>query len=165
MIQYQTPVEVISYMCSMIPEGSVRILEPTPGNGRIVKYLRKYDVTAPKDFFKMEKDRFDCIVMNPPFSTKTGFGIPTELNLNGMRLGYYILDKCMEMSNHLIALMPWFTILDSDKRSVIIKKFGLRSITALPRKTFDYARIQTCILELDKGFQEETIFKVYSLIK
>jgi hypothetical protein len=35
------------------------------------------------------------------------------------------------------------------------------SVTALPRKTFQYVRIQTVILELSKGYKKQTIFKIY----
>jgi hypothetical protein len=36
--------------------------------------------------------------------------------------------------------------------------FGLKSITPLPRRTFQYARIQTVVIELQKGYQGKTIF-------
>lgn len=78
-----------------------------------------------------------------------------------MRLGYYILTECMKMSNHIIALMPWFTISDSDVRLRFLKHYGLKSLTALPRKTFQYARVQTVVIELEKGFTGDTIFHVY----
>lgn len=162
---FQTPIEVCKYMVSLIPENAATVLEPTPGKGNIISLLREYDVTAPADFFIMEKRRFDCIVMNPPFSSKYAFGVPEHLNKTGMRLGYYILRECMQMSDNLIALMPWFTISDSDIRLRALKKWGLKSVTALPRKTFQYARIQTVILELEKGFENETAFKVYDLLK
>lgn len=86
-----------------------------------------------------------------------------EEKYKGMKFGYEILSECMELSNNIIALMPWFTIVDSDVRLREIYKFGLKSITALPRKTFDYARIQTCILEMDKSFKGDTLFKVFNV--
>lgn len=158
---FQTPKEVCEFMCSLIPADTVSILEPTPGEGNIVSILTGYQVTAPDNFFLMQPKRFDCIVMNPPFSSKYAFGVPDEIEHTGMRLGYYILTECMKMSDHIIALMPWFTISDSDVRLRYLKNFGLKSITALPRKTFQYARIQTCVFELQKGYQEETKFKVF----
>jgi len=157
---FQTPLEVAEYMCSLIPRNIVTVLEPTPGKGNIVSYLGQYKVTAPDNFFYLPKQRFDCIVMNPPFSSGTAFGIPDNMDMDGLKIGYYILEECMEMSDHVIALMPWFTIIDSDVRLKHYKKYGLKSITSLPRKTFQYTRIQTCILELHKGWKEETIFKV-----
>lgn len=48
-----------------------------------------------------------------------------------------------EMSDNIIALMPWFTISDSDVRIRKLMDFGLKSLTLLHRKTFQYARIQT----------------------
>lgn len=161
---FQTPIPVCSYMVSLIPAGAVTVLEPTQGVGNIVKMLSGYHVTAPQDFFSMDKRRFDCVVMNPPFSAKYAFGVPEHLNKHGMRLGYHILKECMLMSDNIIALMPWFTISDSDVRLRYIKKFGLKSLTALPRKTFQYARIQTCVFEMERGYQGETAFKVFDLL-
>lgn len=163
-MQFQTPIEVAKYMCSMIPEKSISILEPSAGSGNMLKCLHGYQVTAPENFFSMKPDFFDCIVMNPPFSSKYAFGIPEDFEHKGMRMGYYILTECMKMSDHIIALMPWFTISDSDVRLRYLKSFGLKSITALPRKTFQYARIQTCVFELERGFQNETLFKVYDFL-
>jgi type I restriction-modification system DNA methylase subunit len=164
-LEFQTPLEIAEFMCSIIPAGTKTVLEPTPGEGNIVKQLSQYQVTAPDNFFELDfNQRFDCIVMNPPFSSKSAYGIPEELEIKGMRLGYYILTECMKMSDHVIALMPWFTISDSDVRLRFMKSWGLKSLTALPRKTFQYARIQTCIFELYKGWKGDTIFQVYDLL-
>ncbi len=160
--EFQTPHQVCKYMVSLIPENAKTILEPTPGIGNITNLLSKYNLTAPEDFFLLQKDKcYDCIVMNPPFSDKSAFlhNAPINFNEKGMRLGYYFLTECMKMSDNVIALMPWFTISDSDVRLRFLKNFGLKSLTALPRKTFQYARIQTVIIELQKGYTAETIFK------
>jgi hypothetical protein len=163
---YQTPLEVVKYMASLIPSGVRTVLEPTPGIGNIVGQLKAYEVTAPKDFFLMDRQRFDCIIMNPPFSTRSAImeHAPAALHNSGMRVGYYFLTECMKMSDNVIALMPWFTLTDSDNRMRMIKSFGLKSLTALPRKTFSYARIQTCVMQLQKGFEGETSFRVFDLI-
>lgn len=161
---FQTPPYVCKYMISLIPPGSVSVLEPSKGIGNIVRELKGYDVTAPDDFFLLnKKQRFDCVVMNPPFSTKYALmqNAPADFNHFGMRLGYYFLTECMRMSEHVIALMPWFTISDSDVRLRSVYDFGLRSITALPRRTFKFARIQTMVLELDKGYSGPTELKVF----
>jgi|SRR5688572_3309601 len=161
--QFQTPIPVAKYMASLIPTGTRTVLEPTPGVGNIVSQLDAYELTAPSDFFALQQDlRFDCILTNPPFSTKYAFGVPKDFEHQGMRLGYYILVECMKMSDRVIALMPWFTISDSDVRLRTLKEHGMRSITALPRKTFQYARIQTCILELHRGYKGPTEFKTFS---
>ena len=102
--------------------------------------------------------------MNPPFSRKYAYGVPDEIDQNGLRLGYHILLECMKMSGNIIALMPLFTISDSDVRLRYLKRFGLKSITMLPRKTFKYVRIQTCIFELEKGWDKTTEFKVFELM-
>lgn len=163
---FQTPRWAAKYMASLVPAGVKNILEPTAGIGNIVAELNGYHVTAPEDFFLLANQKFDCVVMNPPFSSKfmNLENAPTGTDFKGMRMGYHILTECMKMSDNVIALMPWFTISDSDVRLRFLKSYGLISITALPRKTFQYARIQTCIFQLQKGYIGETIFKVYDLL-
>ena len=161
---FQTPVPICNYMVSMVPENAVTILEPTPGIGNIVNALiskNRYQVITADDFFLLDKSkRYDCIVMNPPFSSKSAFmgNAPVDAEITGMKLGYYILKECMKMSNNIIALMPWYTISDSDVRMRYLRDFGMKSLTPLPRKTFQYARIQTVVIELEKGYQGSTKF-------
>jgi type I restriction-modification system DNA methylase subunit len=147
-------------MVSIIPPGTKTVLEPTKGAGNLVGHLSGYHVTAPDDFFQMPKQRFDCVVMNPPFSGRTSFGHPAGLK-NGMQIGYHFLTECMEMSDNVIALMPWFVLINSNKRVKQIKDFGLKSVTCLPRGAFRNTRIQTCVLEIEKGFIGVTEFKIY----
>jgi len=146
---FQTPDWCCEYMASFLPENCGTILEPTPGKGNLVKVLYpKGSVIAPSNFFDLkENSSFDWIVMNPPFTP--------------MKVGYEILDKCMEMSDNIIALMPWLTIINSQKRTTKIMDFGLKSIVHLPRKTFPGSRVQTCILHMSKGHTTSTIFKAY----
>ncbi|MBC9913144.1 hypothetical protein [Chitinophaga varians] len=166
-IDFQTPVEVAKYMVSLLPAGITTVLEPTPGIGNIVRELERsgYQVTAPEDYFLLPPDRWDAAVLNPPFSAKYAYldNAEGDFSKYGMRLGYKILTENMEMSDNVIALMPWFTISDSDVRLRHLKSYGLISVTALPRKTFQYARIQTCVLQLQKGFTGPTQFIVYDL--
>jgi hypothetical protein len=164
---FQTPVPVCIYMVGMVPENAFKILEPTPGLGNIVNVLNaknRYQVVTADDFFLLDKcEKYDCIVMNPPFSSKSAFmkNAPAGVEVTGMKLGYYILTECMKMSDNIIALMPWYTISDSDVRSRYLESFGIKSLTALPRKTFEYARIQTVIIELCKGYRGQTIYKTF----
>jgi type I restriction-modification system DNA methylase subunit len=159
---FQTPVPVCNFMASLIPKGTQTILEPTAGVGNLLRAIPAgCKVTAPSNFFSMNPARFDCVIMNPPFSSKYAFGVPVECNKYGMRLGYHILKECMKMSDNVIALMPWFTISDSDVRLRQLYRFGLVSIIALPRATFQYARIQTMILQLKKDWKSDTVFKVF----
>lgn len=164
----QTPPPVCKYMASLIPPGTRTVLEPFPGIGNIVNELhRDYEVVAPRDFFLLNQDRrFDCIVMNPPFSTASAIttNAPARYHADGMRFGYQALQDCMTMSDSIIALMPWFTLIDSDVRMRNLKNFGLISLTTLPRKTFEYARIQTVVLELRKGWKRKTRFEVFELL-
>jgi hypothetical protein len=161
---FQTPTEVCRYMVNLLAiDCCVEILEPTAGNGNIVNALRKaeYEVFAPENYWTMERRRFAGVVMNPPFSGKYAnmAGSPEHLKKKGMAVGYYILQECMTMADEVVALMPWYTISDSDVRVRRLKEFGIVGLHSLPRKTFDYARIQTVIIHLRRGWKEDAIFK------
>jgi len=120
-MEFQTPPAVCDYMASFLPEiitGS--ILEPTPGEGNIVSALRKRisvgAIVAPERFEELSKDlRFDWVVMNPPFTP--------------MKVGYQFLEDVMKMSDNIIALLPWFILINSERRLKRIKEFGLKSVT------------------------------------
>lgn len=167
--KYQTKPAIAKYMADMIPPGSYTFYEPTKGDGNLVQAIMDhqplFQITAPDDYFNPGNipDRFDCILMNPPFSDRSAFNVPPDEKYKKMNLGYEILFECMERSDNIIAIMPWFTIIDSDTRIRKIYNFGLKSITALPRKSFDYDRIQTCILEMDKSFKGDTLFKMFNV--
>lgn len=85
--------------------------------------------------------------MNPPFTP--------------MKTGYEILYRCMEMSNNIIALMPWLTLINSEKRTAKIFEYGLISVTHLPRNVFPGSRVQTCILQMQKFYNKETRFHLF----
>lgn len=163
-LEFQTPPKVCKYMASLVPASAKTVLEPSCGIGNIVRELSAFEVTAPEDFFLLDKTkRFDAVVMNPPFSSKSAFleNAPPNFDAKGMRLGYWFLTECMKMSDNVIALMPWFTISDSDLRLRTLQRFGLKSLTALPRKTFQYARIQTVVIELEAGHKGPIEFKIF----
>lgn len=159
--EFQTPIGLAKYMVGLIPDGVVSVLEPTPGEGNIIAELQGYEVTAPQDFFKMEKSRFDCVITNPPFSIEYAFGLPNELNKKGSQVGYHILKSCMEMSDTIIALLPWFILTNSEKRMIEIKKWGLKSVCVVPRRLFPGSRASNCILYLQKGYNGMIEFTTY----
>ena len=143
---FQTPDWVCDMMTGMLYEYDVvNVLEPTPGDGNLVKSLKcsGFNVTAPKDFFSIS-GKYDAVVMNPPFTP--------------MEKGYEILGMVMGMSSIVIALMPWLTIINSEKRTKSIMNHGLKSITHLPRNAFPGSRVQTCIMEIIKDYDGKTIF-------
>lgn len=140
---FQTPRWVCKIMCDLIDSHLETILEPTPGKGNLVSFLKKrypfLDITAPRDFFQLnENGKFDLIIGNPPFSP--------------MNEGYKILYRTMKMSDEIIMLMPWLTLINSQRRTKDIVTFGLKEVIHLPRNAFKGARVQTCILHLVRGF-------------
>ena len=158
-MDFQTPPPIANYMVNMLPFGIKRVLEPTPGKGNIVRALKEngYSVEIPKnktgDFwrayskYQSEGMKFDASVMNPPFTP--------------MDTGYKILYAVMELTDQIIAIMPWLTLINSEKRTRTIWRYGLRSVTHLPRWVFPGSRVQTCIIDMQKGWLEETKFLFY----
>ncbi len=139
---FQTPAVVAEFMAGILPMNCGTILEPTPGLGNLVKAATPYgQVIAPNRFEDIEKgSRFDWAIMNPPFTP--------------MQEGYRFLTEVMEMTDNIVALLPWFILINSERRFNQIKTFGLVSVTSLPRKTFPGCRIQVCVLHLKKGIQK-----------
>jgi len=93
MTDFQTPEWCCRLMVSMVPDWCGSILEPTPGEGNLVRELLqrgKYNVTAPSEFW----DLSDEIVFS--------------------------------------------------------------RVIHLPRKTFKGARVQCCIIYLDRGYSGST---------
>lgn len=146
-MDFQTPDWVCEYMCGLLPLFRMTVLEPTPGEGNLVKALRRHGhyAVAPNQFYKVS-GWFDAVVMNPPFTP--------------MKTGYEILERVMGMSHLIIALMPWLTIINSEQRTHDIKSFGLKSVTHLPRSVFPGSRVQTCLLEMNYGYTGKTLFHI-----
>lgn len=148
--EFQTHPIVADYMASFLPENCGSVLEPTPGIGNLVLAAeKKGNVFAPQFFEDIKKgSRFDYAIMNPPFSP--------------MKEGFRYLTEVMLMSDNIIALLPWFILINSERRLNDIKSFGLVSVTHLPRKTFPGCRIQCCVLEMKKGHKTDTLFKNFT---
>jgi len=147
-MDFQTPTWCCDFMVSLVQEDENIVLEPTAGEGNLVHSLKQSgkSVLAPVDFYTLDfENSYDCIVMNPPFSPMTR--------------GYQILDKCMLLAEHVIALMPWLTIINSEKRTKKIIDWGLKGIYHLPRRTFPGSRVQTCVLDMVRGSHRDAIFK------
>jgi len=138
---FQTREKECEIMVSMIPPRCKNVLEPTPGKGNLVRAIKSkgFSVIEPYDFWVIVNTeiKFDAICMNPPFTP--------------MSEGYKILFACMDMSDNIIALMPWLTIINSERRTRAITSFGLKSVTHLPRNAFKGSRVQTCILNMQKN--------------
>ena len=148
-MEFQTPKVVADYMASLMPDECGTILEPTPGLGNLVKAVKhKGLVIAPINYEDIPAgSRYDWAIMNPPFTP--------------MKEGYRYLKEVMEMTDNIIALLPWFILINSERRINDIIDFGLVSVTHLPRKTFPGCRIQCCVLEMKEGFKDGTTFKSF----
>lgn len=149
-MDFQTHPAICTYMVGLLPRGVSTVLEPTPGKGNLVKALEQggYRVIAPFNFWDLDHlQQWDAVVMNPPFSP--------------MAEGYRILYSVMGMTDIVIALMPYLTIINSEQRTHDIRTFGLRSVTHLPRSAFPGARVQTCILSMQRGYAGETVMPFF----
>lgn len=159
---FQTPPIVCRYMVSLLGVSAWHVLEPTPGNGNLVKALKEdgREVTAAGNFWDLDFTcRYDAVVCNLPFSGRTFLHTPAYIASEGMEVYYKALGMVLELSPHLVALVPWFTIIDSDKRVKSLIDQGLRSVTHLPRKTFPGARITCCVIDIHKRYKGPMEFK------
>jgi hypothetical protein len=147
-LDFQTPDYICDYMSSLLEKSRINVLEPTAGEGNLVKSLEKngFIVTAPVDFWEIN-GKFDAVVMNPPFTP--------------MQVGYEILYKVMTMTDRIVALMPWLTLINSHKRISDIFEYGLKSVTHLNRNVFKGSRVQTCVLNMEKDYNGACIFDYY----
>lgn len=142
-INFQTPPQYAKFMVSLLNKRDVKTaLDPHPGAGNLVatiddRFGYHYD---PRWFYETPTVPFqiDAIVMNPPFTP--------------MKLGYENLFRAMELTDNIIALMPWLTIINSERRTKRILDYGLKEIYHLPRRAFKGSRVQTCILYMERGF-------------
>ena len=153
---FQTPDWVCDFMVSLVGFYPDTILEPTPGKGNIVKAIVQgfpgATIKYPyEDFMDMKPIPVDVVIANPPFTP--------------MAKGYEMLDRFFEFSSHVIALMPWLTIINSEKRLKILKEHGLCEIIHLPRSVFKGSRVQTCILVFLDGWQGPITFHdIYDMV-
>ena len=76
-----------------------------------------------------------------------------------MKMGYDILFECMKISDNIIALMPWLTLINSQKRTKKLLDFGIKNIIHLPRNAFPGSRVQTCIIIFEKNIKQDIIIK------
>lgn len=134
---FQTPSWVCDIMTTRILDlyggHPNTILEPTQGEGMSPTST----IYTPKDFFTFHK-RVDLIIGNPPFSP--------------MSVGYDILKRCFRLSDNIIMLMPWLSLINSAKRTQLYKEHGLRTVIHLPRNAFKGSRVQTCVLLFKRGY-------------
>ncbi len=152
-------------MAGYLPaDRTITVLEPTPGDGVVVEALAKHCakgttlIYPPGDFWTFNHHghtggtgKYDYIVMNPPFTP--------------MAEGFRYLRRCMELSDNIICLLPWLLILNSEKRKDELINFGLVGITDLPRKCFPRTRIQTNVLELQRGYTGPMYFRRFTFGK
>lgn len=147
---FQTPAWVCDFMAASIHGHPNTILEPTPGNGNIIRSIEKYHpdatiIVPDGDFMTMAPQEVDIVIANPPFTP--------------MAAGYEMLYRFFEFSGNVVALMPWLTVINSEKRLDILKSHGLRGIVHLPRRAFSGSRVQTCILTFTKGYKGVISFR------
>lgn len=147
---FQTPAWVCCLVVRRIPLSAKTILEPTPGEGNLVKAIKAQFPKATV-YEGMPFHCVDCIVANPPFTP--------------MRLGYEMLDTFFKLSGNIIIIMPWLALINSQKRTHEYIERGLKQIIHLPRSAFAGSRVQACILIFEKGYQGDIRFQVVEGIR
>ncbi len=154
--EFQTPKWVCDFMVSLVGYYPDTILEPTPGKGNLINAIvREFPgatllATCP-DFMNTKPIPVDVVIANPPFTPMTK--------------GYEMLDRFFEFSGHVIALMPWLTLINSEKRLKRLKEHGLYEIIHLPRSVFKGSRVQTCVLVFLPEYRGQITFHdIYDMV-
>lgn len=142
-MNFQTPEWVCEIMVSMIDGDPSFVLEPTSGEGNLVRAIQKKfpdcTITEPNNIFQYEPEqKFDCIVANPPFTP--------------MVKGYEILQRIIKWSDDIVILLPWLLLINSERRSKWFVENGLSEVRHLPRRAFPGSRVQTCIVKMIKDY-------------
>jgi hypothetical protein len=115
--EYRTPKEALDILLPYLKK-DWSIWECAWGQGSLAKHLKEkgFEVIGEqfKDFLDKElglnKDGFDCIVTNPPYSKKEEF-----------------LERCFEIGKPFALLMP-LTALEGKKRGELYRKYGISLI-------------------------------------
>lgn len=114
-----TPDYAIDILLPFIPEGKV-IYECAVGTGQIKKYFvnKGYEIVTSDDFLNDERDKFDIIVTNPPYSIKDKF-----------------ITKCFELQKPFALLLP-ITALEGQLRQQLYKQNDIQIL--FPKKRIDF---------------------------
>ncbi|MBD3404498.1 MAG: hypothetical protein GF411_00005 [Candidatus Lokiarchaeota archaeon] len=154
MTDFQTPDWVCDIMVGMIDDYPDSIIEPTPGEGNLVRALYnrfpKSNIIALDDVYQYQPNKeIECACMNPPFSP--------------MKQGFEILKRVTEWTPYIIALLPWFMLINSERRTQWFIENGLCEIIHLPRRAFPGSRVQTFIAKLISGYKGEISFNTWEV--
>ena len=146
-MDFQTPDWVTHRMCDLVEGSPASILEPTPGEGKMVKVLQNRFpdslVLYPKtDYWTFRENgpqfKPDLIIANPPFSP--------------MKEGYRFLFDFMAITDRVISIMPWY-VNQSVRRTKSILQYGMKRMVFLPRSVFRNCRTNCCVLDLQRGYR------------
>lgn len=123
--EYETPKIAIKCLLPYLKK-EWTIWECAWGKGRLAKHFEEEGFKVIGELFKdflnkdlgLNKEGFDCIITNPPYSLKEEF-----------------LERCYELGKPFALLMP-LTALEGKKRGKLYRKYGIQLIT--PNKRFNF---------------------------
>jgi hypothetical protein len=122
--QCQTPAYALDPLIPFIPR-DWKIWEPAAGEGNIVSTLMEKgfnifgsDILNNENFFLEEREDWDCIITNPPYSIK-----------------YKWIEYCYKLNKPFALLLPIDTI-GSGRAQKLFDKFGIEIILLSRRVNF-----------------------------
>jgi hypothetical protein len=120
----QTPYYATDIITPYIP-AEWRVWEPARGKGYMVDRLQQHglkvvsgDILDGQNFFDYEPDNWDCLITNPPFSTK-----------------YEFLQRCYDLGKPFALLMPFEAFLTKTALA-LFKVYGIELV--VPDARIDY---------------------------
>jgi len=113
---YQTPPKALEPLLPYVPRDWI-IWECAQGKGYLTDALRDNgytvigsDIVTGEDFLTWQPSAYDCIITNPPYSTK-----------------YKFLYRCYELGRPFALLLP-LTTLETQKRQALFNRYGVELI-------------------------------------
>lgn len=123
--EFGTPIEALEILLPYLNKNWT-IWECSWGKGILAKHLKEKGFRVIGELFKdflnedleLNKDGFDCIITNPPYSKKEEF-----------------LKRCYELEKPFALLMP-LSALEGKKRGELYRQYGIQLI--IPNKRFNF---------------------------
>jgi hypothetical protein len=91
--------------------------------------------------------------MNPPFG-KVGGGTL-------QRSEWEITKALMTRPVPIVALVPWFMLVNSSNRFRMLTEYGMDLVVNMPRNIFPRVRVQTCVVRLIPGAKPPAVLWHY----
>lgn len=166
--QFWTPPQVAQMMVDLIPKGTRTILEPSCGNGAILRLLPDHAVgleidpkltDTPTDFFDYSTDnKFDCVIMNPPYiRAKNIEGKTVGLSGHANMYAHFIWKSVLHLTENgcIICIVPteiWYATGNKELNDLMFSQGTVTDLIRFKKSPFLPSVTQeVCIFKWVRG--------------